>query len=380
MFYRIAALTDKSALANLAPCPSMRIVCILFLFFAGLCQCFAQNALGSLFQAAKQLEIRPMIEKPTWAEPETAPLFTVAWLSDLHLTDAASENLVRAACQLIREQLKPDLTFITGDNCGLPESKLHEHPEKSLGWRRHLWLKSFLQEELPGGYVLIPGDNWPWDFEKVFGAEKRSFTMAGFQFIFLTPDQQAVGKEGCLIFAEDTLAWLDEQIKVNQEKPTLLLMHEPIWPPCFLDAPKIRSLANDNAQILGVLGGHIHLDLEFTSKHWKQWCCPAIGRSHNPAFKHLAFHRDQILMTSYEWNSDKGVFAQAQKWQRIEVPEKYREKLPVRRPDTGFAMENLQEMPPRPRQKNQQLAERFSELSSLNMNFILEATFGTMLK
>lgn len=358
--------------------PSMKIVYLLFLFFAGAGISFGQNAVNSLFQAARQFEIRPMAEKPAWAEPETSPLFTVAWLSDLHITDDTSEKLVRAACQRIRDELKPDLTFITGDNCGLPESRLQEHPEKPLGWRRHLWLKNFLQDELPGEYVLIPGDNWPWDFEKVFGADKRSFTVAGFQFIFLTPDQQALAKEGCLTFAEDTLAWLCEQIKANQDKPTLLVMHEPVWPPCFLDAPKIRSVADANAQILGVLGGHIHLDLEFTSKHWKQWCCPAIGRSHNPAFKRLQFYREQILMTSYEWNPDKKAFAQAPKWQRIEVPEKYRGNLPRQRPDTGFVMENLQEMSPRPRQKNPQLAGRFAELSSLNMNFMLETAFGAM--
>ncbi len=358
----------------------MKTFCFLFLLLAAIGNCFCQNAVESLFQAARQFEIRPMAEKPAWAEPKASPLFTVAWLSDLHITDEASEKLVRTACKRIREELKPDLTFISGDNCGLPENRLKENPEKSLGLRRHLWLKNFLQVELPGEYVVIPGDNWACDFETVFGSDKRSFTVAGFQFIFLTPDQQALAKEGCSTFAEDTLAWLGQQIKANQDKPTLLLMHEPIWPPCFLDAPKIRSVADANTQILGVLGGHIHLDLEFTSKHWKQWCCPSIGRSHNPAFKRLQFFRDQILMTSYEWKPDKNAFVQAPKWQRIQVPEKYRGKLPAQRPETGFAMENLQEMPARPRQKNPKLAERFAELPSLNMNFMLEAAFGSMLQ
>ncbi len=356
----------------------MKTLCMIILAFAGIDCAFCQNAVASLIQAARQFEIRPMEQKPAWAETETTPLFTVAWLSDLHIADDESENLVRAACRLVREELKPDLTFITGDNCGLPEKYLKEHPEKSLDLRRQLWLKNFLDKELPCKYVLIPGDNWPWEFDQVFGVEKRSFTWAGFHFIFLTPDYQAVGKEGCLTFAEDTLTWFREQINANREKPTFLLMHEPIWPPCFLDAPKIRSMVDANEQILGVLGGHLHLDLEFSSKHWKQWCCPAIGRSHRPAFKLLHFYRKQVLMTSYEWQAENRTFAQAPKWQKIEVPEIWQKNLPSEGPEKGFVMENLQEMAPRPRQKNPQLAERFVELSSLNMSFMLEATFGNM--
>ncbi len=321
-----------------------------------------------------------MDQKPDWAETDSEPLFTVAWLSDLHVTDEASEKLVRAACRQVSEELKPELTFITGDNCGLPERLLPPAPEKSLGWRRHLWLLEFLQTSLAGKYVIIPGDNWPWDFEKVFGPDKRSFTLAGFHFIFVTPDHQASSKEGCLTFADDTLAWLEEQITQNQGKPTLLLMHEPILPPAFLDAPKIRSLVDANQQIIGVLGGHLHLDLEFTSKHWKQWCCPAIGRSHNPAFKRISFHRQKILLTSYEWNQEKETFALASKWQQIVVPENLQENLPKQAPENGFAIESLQVMPARARQNNPRLAERFGELSALNMSFVMETVFGTMLQ
>ncbi|MFA6930173.1 MAG: metallophosphoesterase [Lentisphaeria bacterium] len=332
-----------------------------------------------MYHSARQFELRSMAQKPDWANLESAPLFTVAWLSDLHITDETSENLVRAACQLLQQELKPDLTFITGDNCGLPENRLTDFPEISLPLRRQRWLKNFLDREISGRYFLIPGDNWPWEFETVFGAEKRSFSYAGFHFIFATQDQQATSQEGCLIFAADTIPWLKEQLKANQTKPTLLLMHEPIYPPCFLDAPKIRTLLDENSQILGCLGGHLHLDLEFTSGHWKQFCCPAIGRSHRPAFKLLRFTKERIVMTSYEWENDKQKFIQADKWQKMDLPEKFQSGLPSARPPAGFALENMQEMPARPRQKNQELAERFAELTNMNMAFMLEVTLGKLL-
>lgn len=358
----------------------MRNLCFLFLFLLGAGRGFCQDALSNLLNAARQFEIRPLEQKPSWAEAESPPLFTVAWLSDLHITDQTSENLVRTACLQVSNELKPDLTFITGDNCGLPEKLLPPASGKSLGWRRHQWLYDFLRDSLAGDYVIIPGDNWPWDFEQVFGVDKRSFTLGGFHFIFVTPDQQAISKEGCVTFDEGTLAWLEKQIQQNSNKPTLLLMHEPIWPPAFLDAPKIRSLVDANQQIIGVLGGHLHLDLEFSSKHWKQWCCPAIGRSHNPAFKRISFYREKILLTSYEWSQEKSAFVLAAKWQQIIVPKSLRADLPNQAPEGGFAIENQQVMPPRARQKNPQLAERFAELSALNMSFMLEVVFGGMLQ
>ena len=132
--------------------------------------------------------------------------------------------------------------------------------------------------------------------------------------------------------------------------------------------------------MLAVFSGHLHLDLEIRGgRHWKQFCCPALGRSHRPAFKWLTFTRERILINSYEWQDGRQQFVQAAKWQKIEVPDTLQAGLPAARPEKGFVMRQIKEMPPRPRQENAGLGDRYSELSNLNMAFMLEITLGKML-
>ena len=54
-------------------------------------------------------------------------------------------------------------------------------------------------------------------------------------------------------------------------------------------------------------------------------------------------------MTSYEWDADKGVFAQAQK--ATDRSAENTAKTAQAPSGNWFAIENLQEMPPRPRRK-----------------------------
>lgn len=335
-----------------------------------------------LLQFAQNYEIPLSAQKPAWAEfSESELLFSVAWFSDFHLADDESEMQVKAALKQVRDEIKPELIFITGDNCGQPLRRLpKENPEQALSLKRQLWLKDFLDREINCEYFIIPGDNWPWDFEKVFGAEKRSFTYAGFHFLFTTPDEQAMNKEGCSIFHQDSLQWMEKQIAANKDKPSFLILHEPVYPPTFLDAPILRTMLDNNPQIHAVLSGHLHLDLEFSSRHWQQFCCPAIGRSHNPGFKILYFTKEKIIINSSEWQKDTKTFACVEKWQKIDIPEEFQGAIETKSATEKFAVKNIQEMPPKARIKNEALTERFSEISNNNMSFLMEMFFSKMLK
>lgn len=340
----------------------------------------AQSSMSRLFTAAKQFEIQTM-PKPSWAELETPVLFRAAWLSDLHITDETSEALVRQACEQVSADLKVDFTFISGDNCGLPATALQDIVGESLDLRRQLWLKDFLDRHLPGGYEIIPGDNWPWAFERVFGAEKKSFSYAGFRFIFFTPDEQAPAQEGCLVYADDSLHWLEGQLRSNQRCPTVVITHEPLYPPCFLDAPRLQQALAEQSQVLAVFSGHLHLDLEFkATAHWQQFCAPAIGRSHRPGFKLLSFTGDKILLESYEWQEEANRFVAVDKWQKVDIPAELQVGLPTMRPEGGFIKQDIQGMPARERRKNTALGARAAELSSMSMAFVLQLMLGGFLR
>ena len=168
---------------------------ILFLLKTGKCLAQSQLTSGSsvqsLAKAAKKFEIAPM-SQPSWAKKAGKPLFKVAWISDMHLRDEESVKASKTAFNMIRDELKANLTLITGDNCDYYKDLSEEENKMSVGVKRHLWLKRFIEKELARPYTIIPGDNWPWDFEKVFGPQKYSFDFGGFHFLMTATDAVAL--------------------------------------------------------------------------------------------------------------------------------------------------------------------------------------------
>lgn len=326
-------------------------------------------AVTDVFEIAKQLEIAPMT-RPSWASPGQTPIFRVAWMSDLHIIDQESIDLVTAACHAIRDVLKPNFTMITGDNCAYDQGLDDAAKRLPQPHRRQLWLKQFLDRELASPYCIIPGDNWPWDFDQVFGPHHYSFDFGGIHFQFAATDIQAVGTEGCAVFSPEAWSWMRQDLQQNAGKPTLFILHETLWPATFLDAEQTAAMLNANPHVLAVLSGHLHLDLEFTRGAWKQFIAPAIGRSHRPAFKVISLFPDMLLLESHEWNAEAKAFQQAPKWQKIDLPEHLRAGLSPK-PLAGFDPENRTEMPAAPKQRDDTLNRRAGELSASMMTFIL---------
>ena len=324
---------------------------------------------GRCMELARQYELKPM-SKPDWAEQPRNPLFRAVWFSDLHITSPESEALVKSAFNTARDVIKPDFAFITGDNCGI----FHDLKDNRIcpkGEKCHLWLKEFMEEELVVPYCIIPGDNWPWGFEAVFGSFHYSFDLHGFHFLFTATDRQS-NSEGCSVFEDDTWEWMKQDLTKNSTKPTLFVMHETIWPPTFLDAPQTEILLNANPHCLATLSGHLHLDLDLTHGSFRQFVAPSIGRSHRPAFKHLRFYKKLIVIESYEWNSNDNTFTQAEKWQKIDIPAELQKNL--QKQESGFNPVNKSQLPPLPKELDASLKDRAGECSNNLFGFIV--TFG----
>lgn len=339
----------------------------LFAVYASTISLNAQSVYSKCMSIAKQYEV-PVMEKPAWAERQDKPIFTVAWLSDLHIRESKSLVLVTAALNTVRDTIKPNFTLITGDNSGYCANMSESEQKLPVSHQRQLWLKRFLEAELATPYIIIPGDNWPWYFEKVFGSSHRSFDFGGFHFMLTSTDVQATGIEGCAIFNNQTWEWMQNDLDANGDKPCFFIMHETLWPPFFLESGKTGLMLNARPQVLAALSGHLHLDLDFERGHWRQIVAPAIGRSHRPGFKHINFYKDAIILESYEWNADAKIFRQVNKWQRIEIPEKFREKLGDT-PLAGFSPVNADALPPAAKVVDQKLRDRSPELSNALLGF-----------
>ena len=325
--------------------------------------------IGRCMEIAQQYELKPMA-KPDWADQADEPLFRAAWFSDLHITSQESKMMVKSAFNAARDVIKPDFAFITGDNSAI----YHDLPDDRkcpIGEKRHLWLKQFIEKELAMPFCIIPGDNWPWGFDAVFGSFHYSFDLHGFHFLFTSTDRQAK-MDGCSVFENDSWEWMKQDLAKNIDKPTLFIMHETLWPPAFLDAPKTEALLNANPQCLAALCGHLHLDLDFMHGSLHQLIAPAIGRSHRPAFKHIRFYKELIIIESYEWNGDKKAFTQAEKWQKIDIPADLQKNLVKQ--GKGFSPTNQSQLPPFPKELDNTLKERSGEFSNNLFTFLV--TFG----
>ena len=100
-----------------------------------------------------------------------------------------------------------------------------KQPE-TIGLRRQRFLKTFLQDHLKTPYVLIPGNNWPEEFDKVFGAKQYSFDCGGLHFMLLDADRAYRGKpgqniEGFTAFNDATLEWIQKDLERNRRQPVV---------------------------------------------------------------------------------------------------------------------------------------------------------------
>jgi len=313
---------------------------------------------------AFQVELQP--EPPEWATVDHEPLFSFTWLTDVHLSPARLQ-FFKDTLKYIDDQLKPDLVMITGDNnyMAVPDDPADPQP---LSLRRHRFLKTVLDDHLKTPYAIIPGDNWPLDFEKVFGPLQYSFNCGGMHFIFASADRACHGTEGLAVFDESTLAWLAGDLEKNRDRPTIFLMHEPVVPPTFLDAGRLERLLDKHMNVLAGFHGHLHVDMHVNSPVRPYLVCPALRQNPSGGLKHIKVYRHALILRTLEYNQASGRLEEVNKWQKIDVPPNLGVKL--HNPEPGVpAIENHDAVPIHPHTNDPKLIERKQELLGPAMDF-----------
>ncbi len=266
-------------------------------------------------------------QAPDWARVGQKPLFRFAWISDMHL-DGTRTSMIAEAFAHIDEQIKPDFVLITGDNNAIPLADAN----KSKGLCRQAFLKAYLQKHLKTPYAIIPGDNWPQDFEKVFGPRQYSFDHGGVHFLLTSLDRGSGGKfEGLAVFDKKTWAWMEADLKKNRNKPVVFVLHEPVFPPTFLDAPRLWKLLKKYPNVVACFHGHIHADMEFPPQNENapgpnSILCGALGPGRPPSMKEILVFNDIFVIRTIEAKvtGQKALFRYANKWQRVDIPEPLR--------------------------------------------------------
>lgn len=339
----------------------------------------ARLPVGDLYAVARGFELQPLSERPAWALSPTPPLLRFAWMSDLHLDGGERTATIRAACHTVRDRIRPDLVVFTGDNCSWDPPHGPDRAALPQAQRRHLAFRDFLEAELGLPAVVLPGDNWPWDFEKVFGASRFSFQAAGLHVVFLTPDRRAPSTEGCSRFDPPTWEWLEKDLEANRDRPTLVFTHENLIPPTFLDAPRLLQVLHRHPQVLATLTGHLHLDLDFRRHGLVHLLCPAFAAGGRPGFKTVELYPDRLVVNTWEQDQGRGPFVSTLKWQRIDIPAGPLRRALAPLDRRQILREGRQEMPAVAMVRDESLAARQGELMPGLFQFMMEKGLETLL-
>jgi hypothetical protein len=301
----------------------------------------------------------------------------------MHL-DASRRDAVARALDRVDADLAPDLVLLTGDDCALADPPADPAAPEPESLRRQRFLKAFLANHLRAPAVVIPGDNWPQDFERVFGPRQLSFDAAGLHVVMLSADRSchAGGFEGLSVFDMATWDWLRRDLEAARGRPTLLAIHEPIHPPTFLDAAPLRDLLRKHPDVLAVLQGHLHVDLALQADGRAWLVAPSLGwavapprrraapsaestRSQDlprpaPALKQVLVLPDAIRVRTFAYDAAAGRLAATGRETRVAIPVPLRAGLS--RPAGGVTPERRDGPPPRPHVDDPTLAARANEL------------------
>lgn len=261
-------------------------------------------------------------------ESGQTPFWSFAWVSDLHLDASRLQSMARAF-HYIDAELKPHFVLLTGDNNAHADPPADPDHPAPLGVRRQRFLKAFLEQHLKRPYVLVTADNWTEGFDTVFGPHQSSFDCGGLHFLLLDPDRvhHGSGFEGLSVFDETTWEWICRDLDRNRDRPTIVALHEPVHPPTFLDAPRLRELLDRHSQVVAVLQGHLHRDWEFHRRGTTYLVAPSLGSPRSPAMKLVHVYPEGLVVRTISDSQANGCFEMTSRRQRIEIPPSLRSRL-----------------------------------------------------
>jgi hypothetical protein len=317
---------------------------------------------------------RPAVT-PEWASTTEPPLWSFAWVSDMHL-DGSVLQYEANAMHYIREELKPHFVLLTGDNNAEPAPPTDAKNPESVGVRQQRFLKAFLEEHLKLPYVLVTADNWVEGFDTVFGPHQYSFDCGGLHFLLVDPDRIYHGGptgpeyEGLSVFDKSTWDWMRQDLERHREMPTIVALHEPIYPPTFLDAPPLRALVERNPNVVAVFQGHLHVDLDRRCNGVAYLVAPALGKLPAKAMKFVQVYPRGLVVRTIHYNRAAGRFEMRDRRQVIEIAQPWRDKLTAPA-GPRFSMAGYNSIPAHPIVIDPTLANRVGELVKIGTDYLL---------
>ena len=259
---------------------------------------------------------------PPWARRDDPPLATFAILADSHYHDGGAPAWTRPtparllkAVRFLNGQIRPQLVLLLGDIIAV-----EEQPQQLRN------VKKLLDEHLKCPCLAVAGNHDGPGYEKVFGPSNYSVVRHGIRFIGLGITylhwDSGWGRY-------DRLEWLAAELAAHRDQPTLILTHNPLYLPSFANTAAVRRLVEAQPQVLAVLSGHMHVDIEVPLAKPHLGMPMLIRKPY--AFKVARLHPDRILLTTYE--EQAGAYRQAPIFQKLDIPEPLRLKpRPAARP------------------------------------------------
>ncbi len=290
------------------------------------------------------------------------PLWRFAWVSDMHMGSASPEYIAKAF-RFIDEQWKPNFAMFTGDNNFVEAAPNPADPTETKELRRQRYLKDFFEKNLKTPFVVIPGDNWPAEFDRVFGPKQYSFDYGGIHFVMLAPDRIYHGKkhEGLSVFDKPTMDWIAEDLEHSAGRPTVVAIHEPIYPPTFLDAPQLYEMLKPCSNVVAVLQGHLHVGMEFHRNGVAYLVAPSLGKPPSKAMRLVEIFPDKMLIRTAAYEKDGDRFVVGRDTQEIRIPKPLRDTLSSPAPGAEI-FGNYDAVPAHPLMIDPSLESRSGEL------------------
>ena len=248
----------------------------------------------------------------------------IAQISDTHIVSPSekaygiadtAKSLSACITHINTLNPKPDIVLVTGDitNNGKYEAYIHA---KNM----------FDQLEAP--YYVIPGnhdnrdDVWSVFSTKNCLAKHKGFinyVIEDHEIRFIALDSTILGKPGAEI-CSTRASWLDEQLNIKPDQPTIIFMHHPPVK-CsiletdedgFIGADLFGDVVEKHSNIKAILCGHIHLQAHINWRNTVVSIAPSTEMRlmlDLTMQKESQFHLDSPAFQIHYWTNDKNLIS-----------------------------------------------------------------------
>lgn len=163
------------------------------------------------------------------------------------------------------------------------------------------------------------------------------------------------------MFDPATWDWIEQDLERSRGRPAIVAIHEPVFPPTFLDAPRLRRLLARYPGVVAVLQGHLHMDLQLRADGKTYLVAPSLERPPRPGMKLVDVYPTSLVVRTILYNASDARFEMQDRVHHIAIPPALRGEL-ARPAHPGFTMDNFDAIPAQPLVEDPSLESRAGEL------------------